>query len=141
MTRASRLINGASTSGTQTLDPNDPIVGLKGPTGDNYFYPHTQFDVQGSYRIYKGIQIVASGLNLSNEVFGFYNGSTIYRCTAGILQTDGIFRRTLVHTRRAIVADGEECPSDVSWSRIFSPAPRPVPIRVNHPTNLRRSWH
>ena len=128
-------------SGTQTLDPNDPIVGLKGPTGDNYFYPHTQFDVQGSYRIYKGIQIVASGLNLSNEVFGFYNGSTIYRCTAGILQTDGIFRRTLVHTRRAIVADREECPSDVSWSRIFSPAPRPVPIRVNHPTNLRRSWH
>jgi hypothetical protein len=65
-------------SGTQTLNPNDPIVGLKGATGDNYVYPHTQFDVQGSYRIYKLIQIVASGLNLSNEVFGFYNGSTIY---------------------------------------------------------------
>ena len=57
---------------------SDPILGLKGPTGDNYFYPHTQFDVQGSYRLYKGIQIVASGLNLSNEVFGFYNGSSIY---------------------------------------------------------------
>ncbi|WP_446744197.1 TonB-dependent receptor [Silvibacterium acidisoli] len=56
----------------------DPILGLKGPTGDNYFYSHTQFDVQGSYRVLKGIQIVASGLNLSNEVFGFYNGSTIY---------------------------------------------------------------
>ncbi len=57
---------------------NDPILGLKGPTGDNYFYSHTQFDVQASYRLYKGLQLVASGLNLSNEVFGFYNGSTIY---------------------------------------------------------------
>ena len=57
---------------------NDPILGLKGPLGDNYFYNHTQFDVQGSYRLYKGLQIVASGLNLSNEVFGFYNGSPIY---------------------------------------------------------------
>jgi TonB-dependent receptor len=57
---------------------SDPILGLKGPLGDNYFYPHTQFDVQGSFRLYKGLQIVASGLNLSNEVFGFYNGSGIY---------------------------------------------------------------
>jgi TonB-dependent receptor len=57
---------------------NDPILGLRGPLGDNYFYPHTQFDVQGSYRLYKGMQVVASGLNLSNEVFGFYNGSQIY---------------------------------------------------------------
>ncbi len=58
--------------------PNDPILGLKGPTGDNYFYAHTQYDIQGSYRIRKGLQFVASGLNLSNEVFGFYNGSPIY---------------------------------------------------------------
>jgi TonB-dependent receptor len=63
-------------AGTGPAD--DPILGMKGPTGDNYFYPHTQFDVQGSYRLYKGIQIVASGLNLSNEPFGFYNGSEIY---------------------------------------------------------------
>jgi TonB-dependent receptor len=56
----------------------DPIVGLKGPTGDQYFYAHTQYDIQGSYRIRKGLQFVASGLNLSNEVFGFYNGSGIY---------------------------------------------------------------
>jgi hypothetical protein len=46
--------------------------------GDNYFYAHTQFDVQGSYRVYKGLRIVASGLNLSNEVFGFYHGNGIY---------------------------------------------------------------
>lgn len=57
---------------------SDPILGLKGPTGDNYFYPHTQFDLQGTYRLYRGWQFVASGLNLSNEVFGFYNGSGIY---------------------------------------------------------------
>jgi TonB-dependent receptor len=63
---------------TGTGPANDPILGMKGPTGDNYFYAHTQFDVQGSYRLYKGVQIVASGLNLTNEVFGFYNGSEIY---------------------------------------------------------------
>jgi TonB-dependent receptor len=58
--------------------PNDPILGLKGPTGDTYFYAHTQFDIQGSYRLYRGLSFLASGLNLSNEVFGFYNGSPIY---------------------------------------------------------------
>lgn len=57
---------------------SDPILGLKGPTGDNYFYGHTQFDAQGSYRLYKDLRVVASGLNLSNEVYGFYNGSGIY---------------------------------------------------------------
>jgi TonB-dependent receptor len=60
------------------VSPSDPILGLKGPTGDIYLYAHTQFDVQGSYRIAKGFQAVVSGLNLSNEVFGFYQGSPIY---------------------------------------------------------------
>lgn len=57
---------------------NDPILGLKGPLGDNYFYPHTQIDAQGSFRLYKGWRAVVSGLDLNNEVFGFYNGSGIY---------------------------------------------------------------
>ncbi|MGH9680328.1 MAG: TonB-dependent receptor domain-containing protein, partial [Candidatus Acidiferrales bacterium] len=57
---------------------SDPILGLRGPTGDIYQYAHTQFDVQGSYRMYKGLKLVVSGLNLSNEVFGFYQGSPIY---------------------------------------------------------------
>jgi TonB-dependent receptor len=57
---------------------NDPILGLKGPTGDIYLYAHTQFDVQGSYRVGRGLSLVAYGLNLSNEVFGFYQGSGIY---------------------------------------------------------------
>jgi TonB-dependent receptor len=57
---------------------DDPILGLKGPTGDLYLYAHTQFDVQGSCRLGKGFHLIVSGLNLSNEVFGFYQGSTIY---------------------------------------------------------------
>lgn len=62
----------------QTDKPADPIIGIKGPTGDLYLYAHTQFDVQGSYRMYKGLHLVVYGLNLSNEVFGFYQGSPIY---------------------------------------------------------------
>jgi TonB-dependent receptor len=57
---------------------SDPINGIKGPFGDQYFYAHTQVDIQGSYRLYKGLSFVASGLNLTNEVFGFYTGSPIY---------------------------------------------------------------
>jgi len=56
----------------------DPILGITGPTGDQYLYAHTQVDIQGSYRLYKGLQFVAAGLNLTNEVFGFYSGSPIY---------------------------------------------------------------
>ena len=52
--------------------------GIKGPNGDNYLYAHTQVDAQGSYRVSKSLQIVVSGLNLNNEVFGFYNGSPQY---------------------------------------------------------------
>ena len=62
----------------QNSTPHDPILGLKGPAGDIYLYAHTQFDVQGSYRIYKGLSFFGYGLNLSNEVFGFYQGSKIY---------------------------------------------------------------
>jgi TonB-dependent receptor len=52
--------------------------GLNGPLGDNYFYTHFQIDLQGSYRLNHGFTIMAYGLNLNNEVFGFYNGSTKY---------------------------------------------------------------
>ncbi len=63
---------------TITNVDRDPILGLAGPLADQYLYAHTQFDVQGSYRLYRGLEVVASGLNLSNEVFGFYTGSVIY---------------------------------------------------------------
>jgi TonB-dependent receptor len=57
---------------------SDPVLGLKGPNGDVHMYAHTQYDIQGSYRLYKGLSVVAYGLNLSNEVFGFYQGSPQY---------------------------------------------------------------
>jgi TonB-dependent receptor len=57
---------------------NDPVLGLRGPNGDQYLYAHTQYDIQGSYRLYKGFSFLAYGLNLSNEVFGFYQGSKQY---------------------------------------------------------------
>jgi hypothetical protein len=53
-------------------------LGIKGPNGDNYLYSHLQVDAQGSYRLAKGFTAVVYGLNLTNEVFGFYQGSTIY---------------------------------------------------------------
>ncbi|HXH67633.1 MAG TPA: hypothetical protein VNI81_10575, partial [Candidatus Limnocylindrales bacterium] len=50
--------------------------GLKGPNSDTYLYPHLQIDMQGSVRLEKGFTFVAYILNLNNEVFGFYNGSS-----------------------------------------------------------------
>ena len=54
-----------------------PDGGIKGPNGDAYFYPHTQVDAQVMYRLphRHDVQIIASFLNLTNEVFGFYQGS------------------------------------------------------------------
>jgi TonB-dependent receptor len=52
--------------------------GIRGPNGDQYTYAHTQLDLQGSYRLHGGLKFVVSLLNLTNEVFGFYQGSPIY---------------------------------------------------------------
>ena len=49
--------------------------GLNGPNGDTYIYAHTQIDAQASYTFKNGLKLLLSGLNLNNEVFGFYNGS------------------------------------------------------------------
>ena len=61
-------------------NPNPgPLNGpINGPCGDNYFYPHFQVDVQLSARIYRGLHLQVQGLNLNNEVFGFYTGSPEY---------------------------------------------------------------
>jgi hypothetical protein len=48
---------------------------VKGPCGDVYLYSHFQVDAEGSFRIRRGLNFIASGLNLNNAVFGFYNGS------------------------------------------------------------------
>lgn len=52
--------------------------GIHGPNGDLYLYAHLQTDLQGSYRLGHGFTAVAYGLNLNNEVFGFYQGSENY---------------------------------------------------------------
>jgi TonB-dependent receptor len=52
--------------------------GIHGPNGDVYLYSHLQVDLQATYRLPKGLTAVAYGLNLNNEVFGFYQGSEIY---------------------------------------------------------------
>ena len=48
------------------------------PCGDNYFYAHTQVDAQASYYLFKGFTLIASGENMNNEVFGFFDGSPKY---------------------------------------------------------------
>ena len=53
-------------------------LGLTGPNGDNYLYTHLQVDAQGVYRLPKGFKAVVYGMNLTNEVFGFYMGSVIW---------------------------------------------------------------
>lgn len=68
--------NGASIYAYQYQDGAQ--FGLKGPFGGTYFYSHLQLDAQGSIRLAKGFSTVIYGLNLNNEVFGFYNGSPIY---------------------------------------------------------------
>jgi outer membrane receptor protein involved in Fe transport len=61
------------------IDPSSlPAGGAFGPGGDNYLYAHLQVDAQGTIRLPHGFQLVAYGLNLTNEVFGFYNGSPQY---------------------------------------------------------------
>jgi len=57
----------------------DPAgLGPKGPLGDNYLYAHLQVDAQASFRIQRQVTLLWQGLNLTNMVFGFYNGSPWY---------------------------------------------------------------
>jgi hypothetical protein len=52
--------------------------GVNGPLSDIYFYNHVQVDAQASVRLRHGFSLLVSGLNLNNEVFGFYQGSSQY---------------------------------------------------------------
>ncbi len=52
--------------------------GVRGPLSDNYLYSHLEIDAQGSFRLGHGLSFVMYGLNINNEVFGFYNGSPQY---------------------------------------------------------------
>lgn len=68
--------NGANIAAYQFAD--GVSGGINGPLGDNYFYSHLQIDLQGSLRLARGLNFIMYGLNLNNEVFGFYNGSPQY---------------------------------------------------------------
>jgi TonB-dependent receptor len=52
--------------------------GVNGPLSDIYFYSHIQVDAQGIIALRRNLSMVVSGLNLNNEVFGFYQGSPQY---------------------------------------------------------------
>jgi TonB-dependent receptor len=69
------LQNQINPDGTVSIVPIVPTPAKKGPQGDLYLYSHFQVDLQGSFRIRRGLDFVASGLNLNNQVFGFYMGS------------------------------------------------------------------
>ena len=64
---------------TKNSTCEDPsYLGPRGPVGDNYLYPHLQVDAQASFRVQRTLTVLWQGLNLTNEVFGFYNGSPWY---------------------------------------------------------------
>lgn len=46
--------------------------------GDAYNYPHFQVDAQLSYRIFNNSEITLSGVDLNDEVFGFFTGTTLH---------------------------------------------------------------
>jgi TonB-dependent receptor len=62
----------------QSAGPDALPFGVKGPFGDNYFYPHTQVDAKVTYYLGKGFTAMAIGANMNNDPFGFYNGSPKY---------------------------------------------------------------
>ena len=43
--------------------------------GDTYFYPHAQVDASVSLMLTPQAQLQLQGLDLNNEVFGFFNGT------------------------------------------------------------------
>jgi TonB-dependent receptor len=52
--------------------------GVKDPGGDAYLYSHFQVDTEASYKLSSKLTVYGYGLNLNNEVFGFYQGSPQY---------------------------------------------------------------
>jgi len=68
--------NQASIYGYQYADGTPG--GINGPLSDIYFYSHIQVDAQGIIGLRHDLNLVVSGLNLNNEVFGFYQGSPQY---------------------------------------------------------------
>jgi TonB-dependent receptor len=44
------------------------------PSGDTYFYPHSQIDASVTFSLTPQAQLQVQGLDLNNEIFGFFNG-------------------------------------------------------------------
>lgn len=63
---------------TPAPGPGVVDLGPKGPGGDDYFTPHFQVDMQASVNLTHGLSTFFWGENLTDEVFGFYNGSPQY---------------------------------------------------------------
>ena len=61
------------TDGTGDSSPSP--FGIRGPFADNYLYTHFQVDAQSDIELPRNFTLVVDGLNLNNEVFGFYNGA------------------------------------------------------------------
>jgi TonB-dependent receptor len=68
--------NQASIYGYQYQD--GMLGGVNGPLSDIYFYSHIQVDAEGIIGMGHNLSMVVSGLNLNNEVFGFYQGNSQY---------------------------------------------------------------
>jgi TonB-dependent receptor len=49
--------------------------GTASPSGDTYFYAHSQLDGSVIYNFSPRVQIQLQGLNLNNAVFGFFSGT------------------------------------------------------------------
>jgi len=60
-------------------DPSNNTLGpSSGPLGDNFAYSHLQVDAQMGARLWRDLHLNIDGLNLNNEVFGYYNGQPQY---------------------------------------------------------------
>jgi TonB-dependent receptor len=53
-------------------------LGPTGPSGDVHTLSHFQVDAQVSVRIGHGLTAMLYGLNMTNEVFGYYTGSPVF---------------------------------------------------------------
>lgn len=53
-------------------------LGSSGPSGDVWTLSHLQIDAQATYRLWRNLSVLVSGLNLNNEVFGYYTGSDAF---------------------------------------------------------------
>ncbi|MGA3096067.1 MAG: TonB-dependent receptor [Bryobacteraceae bacterium] len=77
--RAGLSYAGASIYQYEYQKSSDPSgLGPTGPSGDVYTLAHFQLDAQASVRLAYGLSAVVYGLNMTDEVFGFYTGSAAF---------------------------------------------------------------